>query len=108
MALIGYRMAGEDWTVFEPRLSRRRSLVAQILKEAWPTDAPARCRWLGREDSNLRMAAPKAAALPLGDSPLRRSGTVRLPRSSFIPAPSPLQSPPPSPPSPEGNRPSRR
>src|SRR5207253_11409262 len=25
--------------------------------------------WLGREDSNLRMAAPKAAALPLGDSP---------------------------------------
>src|SRR4029079_10156979 len=26
-------------------------------------------RWLGREDSNLRMAAPKAAALPLGDSP---------------------------------------
>src|ERR1700704_438859 len=26
--------------------------------------------WLGREDSNLRMAAPKAAALPLGDSPV--------------------------------------
>src|SRR5689334_6571913 len=25
--------------------------------------------WLGRKDSNLRMAAPKAAALPLGDSP---------------------------------------
>src|SRR4051812_10208760 len=29
-------------------------------------------RWLGREDSNLRMAAPKAAALPLGDSPKGR------------------------------------
>src|SRR5204863_7773740 len=26
--------------------------------------------WLGRKDSNLRMAAPKAAALPLGDAPL--------------------------------------
>jgi site-specific DNA recombinase len=30
-----------------------------------------RSAWLGREDSNLRMAAPKAAALPLGDSPSR-------------------------------------
>jgi hypothetical protein len=26
-------------------------------------------KWLGREDSNLRMAASKAAALPLGDAP---------------------------------------
>lgn len=26
--------------------------------------------WLGRMDSNHRMAAPKAAALPLGDSPV--------------------------------------
>src|SRR5436305_1064791 len=26
--------------------------------------------WLGRVDSNHRMAAPKAAALPLGDSPI--------------------------------------
>src|SRR5438105_4670506 len=34
-------------------------------------DAKGPCRWLGREDSNLRMAAPKAAALPLGDSPSR-------------------------------------
>ena len=25
--------------------------------------------WLGREDSNLRMAVPKTAALPLGDAP---------------------------------------
>src|SRR4051812_42221970 len=28
--------------------------------------------WLGRKDSNLRMAAPKAAALPLGDAPIVR------------------------------------
>ncbi len=27
-------------------------------------------RWLGREDSNLRMAESKSAALPLGDAPL--------------------------------------
>ncbi len=27
--------------------------------------------WLGRQDSNLGMAAPKAAALPLGDAPTR-------------------------------------
>ena len=40
------------------------------MAEARPTNAAGRAR-LGREDSNLRMAAPKAAALPLGDSPLR-------------------------------------
>ena len=27
-------------------------------------------RWLGREDSNLRMAESKSAALPLGDAPM--------------------------------------
>ncbi len=26
--------------------------------------------WLGREDSNLRMAVPKTAALPLGYAPV--------------------------------------
>jgi hypothetical protein len=26
-------------------------------------------RWLGRQDSNLGMAVPKTAALPLGDAP---------------------------------------
>ena len=36
---------------------------------AGPISAGNRAVWLGREDSNLRMAAPKAAALPLGDSP---------------------------------------
>jgi hypothetical protein len=28
-----------------------------------------RNNWLGREDSNLRMAESKSAALPLGDAP---------------------------------------
>ena len=29
--------------------------------------------WLGRQDSNLRMAVPKTAALPLGDAPTVRA-----------------------------------
>ena len=29
--------------------------------------------WLGWQDSNLRMAASKAAALPLGDTPINAS-----------------------------------
>ena len=32
---------------------------------------------LGREDSNLRMAAPKAAALPLGYAPTQRDSGKR-------------------------------
>ncbi len=28
--------------------------------------------WLGRQDSNLRMAIPKTAALPLGYAPIGR------------------------------------
>lgn len=28
------------------------------------------CFWLGRQDSNLRMAEPKSAALPLGYGPI--------------------------------------
>src|SRR4029079_6603519 len=31
-------------------------------------------QWLGREDSNLRMAESKSAALPLGDAPVRATG----------------------------------
>ena len=33
--------------------------------------SPGLCSiWLGRRDSNPRMSAPKADALPLGDAPL--------------------------------------
>jgi hypothetical protein len=35
--------------------------------------------WLGREDSNLRMAESKSAALPLGDAPIVRPG-AKVPR----------------------------
>ncbi|KFL47895.1 hypothetical protein IL54_3322 [Sphingobium sp. ba1] len=34
--------------------------------------------WLGRQDSNLRMAASKAAALPLGDAPAGRPSSARV------------------------------
>jgi hypothetical protein len=36
----------------------------------------SRKTWLGRQDSNLRMAAPKAAALPLGDAPAWRAAPL--------------------------------
>ena len=42
--------------------------------------------WLGREDSNLRMAAPKAAALPLGDSPTPGLQPIRFRDSTSTPA----------------------
>src|ERR1700730_7449376 len=34
--------------------------------------------WLGREDSNLRMAESKSAALPLGDAPVALSSRLPL------------------------------
>ena len=37
--------------------------------------------WLGREDSNLRMAESKSAALPLGDAPIRH-GRRSAPRKA--------------------------
>jgi hypothetical protein len=35
-------------------------------------DSSGHTSWLGRQDSNLGMAVPKTAALPLGDAPSRR------------------------------------
>jgi NAD(P)-dependent dehydrogenase (short-subunit alcohol dehydrogenase family) len=48
--------------------------------------------WLGRQDSNLRMAAPKAAALPLGDAPTFPADMSRRERA-LITARAILQSP---------------
>ncbi len=41
-------------------------------------------KWLGRLDSNQRMAVPKTAALPLGDAPLslQKSQTIAKDRLS--------------------------
>jgi hypothetical protein len=41
-------------------------------------------RWLGREDSNLRMTESKSVALPLGDAPTGRAGdrSGRAPRKA--------------------------
>src|SRR5690606_5549770 len=35
--------------------------------------------WLGRQDSNLRMAVPKTAALPLGYAPATRADIAAVP-----------------------------
>ncbi len=40
-----------------------------------------RTGWLGREDSNLRMAESKSAALPLGYAPMRRRIAAGRPRA---------------------------
>ena len=60
--------------------------------------------WLGWEDSNLRMAGSKPAALPLGDTPIE---TVRL---ASVPAPAPRRpcSPRAPAPRPAGPPPRRR
>jgi hypothetical protein len=50
-----YRFGLENLTWVETASERFATLETEV--------------WLGRQDSNLRMAAPKAAALPLGDAP---------------------------------------
>ena len=61
-------------------LPHRRQLVAYKLL-FWASVM----RWLGRQDSNLRMPVPKTGALPLGDAPagvpagaLKAAGERRL------------------------------
>ncbi len=50
----------------------RASLVANLT-----LGSSGKKDWLGRQDSNLRMAAPKAAALPLGDAPSLRISAMK-------------------------------
>ena len=38
-------------------------------KDVKALEKKLRSIWLGRQDSNLRMTAPKTVALPLGDAP---------------------------------------
>ena len=57
-----------------------------------PTRPPPACRetgksWLGREDSNLRMAVPKTAALPLGYAPMRVDSGIGPTRDGVIESP---------------------
>jgi hypothetical protein len=41
----------------------------KLLKCSAAKSQQGRKHWLGRQDSNLRMPASKAGALPLGDAP---------------------------------------
>ncbi len=64
---------------FEPPRTEPESAVLPL------DDIPAGtffCGWLGREDSNPRMAGPKPAALPLGDCPLHTISIWRRGRDS--------------------------
>ena len=42
---------------------------AAVVREPVPGKTASDPGWLGWQDSNLRMAVPKTAALPLGDTP---------------------------------------
>jgi hypothetical protein len=53
----------------KPSALRRSSTRSSPLTTKSPR---SRSAWLGREDSNLRMAESKSAALPLGYAPTRR------------------------------------
>ena len=54
---------------FEPSHTEPESAVLPL--DDIPTEKGL---WLGREDSNPRMAGPKPAALPLGDCPTQLYG----------------------------------
>src|SRR5438874_2834988 len=61
-----------------------------------PSGAPGLKNWLGWEDSNLRMAGSKPAALPLGDTPAPVALTIRTKptrmgggRASYAASPTP-------------------
>ena len=62
---------------------RRKPLTLRPFHENRRKSPQARNAWLGREDSNLRMAESKSAALPLGDAPPRpanrRARTIERP-----------------------------
>src|SRR5690606_18473036 len=54
-------------------------------RPVWPRGKTSRREdWLGRQDSNLGMAVPKTAALPLGDAPTARF-LHALPRTGNLP-----------------------
>gem|GEM_PF-5630840 len=47
-------------------LTQRRFTPSRTI---YPTATRYKKKWLGREDSNLRMRVPKTRAFPLGDAP---------------------------------------
>lgn len=75
----GRRPAEACFFICPPSLKLRRAQPppAFRLPAGWPQASRSLgVGWLGRRDSNPRMTAPEAVALPLGDSP---TSVVRLP-----------------------------
>jgi hypothetical protein len=58
-----------------------------------PTVEENSVKWLGWEDSNLRMAVPKTAALPLGYTPTRKRVHIAVARRFQAPVPWPTKHP---------------
>src|SRR5450759_4894182 len=55
--------------LLRPRLFNVMAVIIEILRSPRARSERGRRRKLGRKDSNLQLAAPKAAALPFGYSP---------------------------------------
>src|SRR6516225_9443068 len=53
-------------------------------RENMPSDLSVQTGWLGREDSNLRMAESKSAALPLVSSSPTSTSSLKLKRKLFF------------------------
>src|SRR5262249_47098347 len=75
MKSAGHRRKSRKWrSETRDRLANSRECRVNFCgADMYPRD---RTGWLGREDSNLRMAEPKPAALPLGYAPSRRAGRL--------------------------------
>ena len=77
------RAAGEHLQIPEARLWHR--LWHRLSLGSAPPGGPASKNWLGRKDSNLRIRAPKARALPLGHAPapVAAAATPRRPEPAL-------------------------
>ncbi len=60
----------------ESRITEESQQVQKISPQAMSNLQAWMISWLGWEDSNLRMRAPKARALPLGDTPIDTKSTI--------------------------------
>src|SRR3990170_2961044 len=76
------RFSAESHEIACQRLGRTNLSRGNVGSSHTPgNDSAETVCWLGREDSNLRMAESKSAALPLGYAPIRSGGPYRGGRS---------------------------
>ena len=80
-------MANQTW---EGAHSLAAPSLADGREKSDHRDPSSRNRWLGRQDSNLRMPVPKTGALPLGDAPAGGRLIAAAGRKPLIAAPARL------------------